>query len=309
MHRLGEIADHFGSFGAVAMQARKAIERGRKIATENGFGEIEDAAAIGEAEHVAHARRGDVALAHRDRLIEDRETIANGAFRGAGDELQRVGIGLRAFAFRNLLEVRRKHRLLDASEIEALATRQHSDGDFTDFGRRENEADVRGRFLKCLQQRVERALRQHVNLVDDEHLRARDERRILRAFDDLADVVDAGVRGGVDFEHVGMTAFHDVLAVDTEARHVDGRLVNAGGFIVQRAGEDAGGRRLADAAHAGQHIALRDAPRREGVAERRHHRRLADQIVEGRGAVFARQHDVGLRRFGTSRARHALRRI
>ena len=94
-----------------------------------------------------------------------------------------------------------------------------------------------------------------------------------------------------------MAAFHDRLisarrasAWSRSARH---RAV--GQFIVERAREDARRRRLADAAHAGEHLGLRDAAGLEGVGERAHHRALADQIVEGRRAVFARQHAVAVR--------------
>ena len=66
---------------------------------------------------------------------------------------------------------------------------------------------------------------------------------------------------------------------------------------VQAAREDAGRRGLADAAHAGQHPGMRDAPGREGVAQRAHHRLLADQVVEARRAVFAGEHLVVPERF------------
>jgi hypothetical protein len=74
------------------------------------------------------------------------------------------------------------------------------------------------------------------------------------------------VGGGVHLDHVDMAAFHDRLAVLAELVHVDGRLVDlAGDGIVERAGEDAGGGRLADAAHAGQHVGLRDAAGRNAL--------------------------------------------
>ena len=76
--------------------------------------------------------------------------------------------------------------------------------------------------------------------------------------------------------------------------HVDGRAVDlAGDRIVERAGEDAGGGRLADAADAGEHVGLRDAAGAEGVGQRPDHRLLADQVGEALRPVFARQHAVG----------------
>ena len=66
-------------------------------------------------------------------------------------------------------------------------------------------------------------------------------------------------------------------------------------LVVERAREDARGRGLADAAHAGQDAGLRDAAGLERVRDRAHHRLLADQVVEGGRAVFARQHAIGRR--------------
>ena len=75
--------------------------------------------------------------------------------------------------------------------------------------------------------------------------------------------------------------------------HVEGRPVDGVGLVVQRARQDARGGRLADAAHAGQHVALGDAVGGERIAQRRHHRLLADQVGEGGRAILARQHEVG----------------
>ena len=67
----------------------------------------------------------------------------------------------------------------------------------------------------------------------------------------------------------------------------------AGDGVVEGAGEDAGGGRLADAAHAGEHVGLRDAAGAEGVGQRADHRLLADEVGEALRAVFAGEHPVG----------------
>ena len=59
--------------------------------------------------------------------------------------------------------------------------------------------------------------------------------------------------------------------------------VARGELVIEGAGEDARGRGLADAAHAGQHIGLMDAAEVEGVGQRADHRLLADQILETAG--------------------------
>ena len=85
-----------------------------------------------------------------------------------------------------------------------------------------------GRLFQRLQQAVEGGLREHVHFVDDIDLGARHHRAVARAFDDLANIVDAGVRGGVHLDHVDMARFDDRLAMHAEFVHVDGRLVDGG---------------------------------------------------------------------------------
>ena len=86
--------------------------------------------------------------------------------------------------------------------------------------------------------------------------------------------------------------------------HVDGGPVDlAGHAVVERPRQNARGRRLADAAHAGQDVGLVDAAGGEGVGDRAHHRLLADQILEAGGPIFARQHAVGRRALRGRRSR------
>ncbi len=76
-------------------------------------------------------------------------------------------------------------------------------------------------------------------------------------------------------------------------------------FIIEGAGEDARGRGLADAAHAGQNIGLMDSVEVEGVRQRPDHGLLADQILEARGAIFAGEDAIGavdIRFAGAARA-------
>ena len=85
-----------------------------------------------------------------------------------------------------------------------MAARAHRDRHLLDLGGREQELDVLRRLFERLQQAVEGLLREHVHFVDDVDLGARRDRAIARVLDDLAHVVDAGVRGGVHLDHVDM---------------------------------------------------------------------------------------------------------
>ena len=168
------------------------------------------------------------------------------------------------------------------------------------------------RLFQRLQQAVEGGLRKHVHFIDDVDLGARRDRAIARVLDDLAHVVDAGVRGGVHLDHVDMARIHDRLAMRAEFRHFDaGSIDLAGQAVVEGARENARGRRLADPAHAGQDIGLMDAIGFERIGEGAHHRLLADQVGEAGGAVFAREHAIGRapwRGSGRGRARATARR-
>ena len=79
-----------------------------------------------------------------------------------------------------------------------------------------------GRLLERLQQGVEGLLREHVHFVDDVDLVAGDERLVVRAVDQVANVVDAGVGGGVHLDHVEMPALDDGAAMDAFLGHVEG---------------------------------------------------------------------------------------
>ena len=191
-------------------------------------------------------------------------------------------------------EVLHQRGRIDTAQVEALAARQHRDRHLADLGGGEHELHVRRRLFQRLQQRVERRAREHVHFVEDIDLVARRHRRIAHRLVDLAHVVDAVMRGGVHLDHVDVPAVHDRLALHAEHRHVDRRAFDraVGQFVIQRARQNARGGRLPDAAHAGQDPGLRDAAGLERVRDRAHHRFLSDQVGEGRGAIFARQHAI-----------------
>ncbi len=250
---------------------------------------------IGKPEHLPHVLGAHGPRSMGDGLIEQRERVAHGALGGARDQRQCLGLGGNAFLGRDALQMRHQQRRIDPAQVKTLAARQHGDRHFTDFGGGENELGVGRRLFQRLEQRVEGGAREHVHFVEDIDLVTRRDRRVAHRVVDRADVVDAVMRGGVHLDDVEMARVHDRLAMHAEHRHLDGRAGDraVGQLVVQRAGQNARRRGLADAAHAGEDPGLRDAAGLEGVGHRAHHGVLADQVVEGRGPVFARQHAVG----------------
>ena len=85
--------------------------------------------------------------------------------------------------------------------------------------------------------------------------RSRDRRDAEAGDDDVADLVDLGVGGGVDLEHVHVAPFGDLDARVADPARIGGRALLA----VEAARQDAGGGGLADAARAGEDERLRDA--------------------------------------------------
>jgi hypothetical protein len=155
---------------------------------------------------------------------------------------------------------------------------------------------MRRRLFQRLEQAIEGRLGQHVHFVDDIDLVACRDRGIAHAFDDLANVIDAGARGRIHLLHIDIAAFADRDAGLANTAGLDGRhcVLAVGSDAVQGAGDDARCRRLAHPAHAGQHEGMGDAPGGEGVRQGAHQRFLPDQAGEIGGAVFAGKDAIGL---------------
>ena len=107
---------------------------------------------------------------------------------------------------------------------------------------------MRRRFFQRLQHRIEGRLRQHVHFVNDVHLETPAGRRIQRAFQQFAHVVDLRVRRRVQFDQVDEAPAVD-LGTGTAHPARGGR---DAGFTIQGFGEDARDGGLAHAARAGE---------------------------------------------------------
>ena len=154
---------------------------------------------------------------------------------------------------------------------------------------------MRRRFLKCLEQGVESIARQHVDFVNDVDLVARRDGGIAHLLDDLAHIVDPGIRGRVHLDHVDMAPLGDRGARLAHAAGVDRRpALPVRPDAVQRLGDQPRGRGFADPAYPGHQEGVRQPVTRDGIGEGAHHRLLPDQLGEGLRPILARQHAVGL---------------
>ena len=140
---------------------------------------------------------------------------------------------------------------------------QYGNGDFVRIGGRQNEFNVFGRLFQRFQHRVERAFGEHMHFVDDIDFVFAGGGGVLGVFQHFADVVDASVAGGVDFEQIDKAALVDGGAGWALAAG----FAVAGGFAVEAFGEDAGDGGFAHAARAGEQIGVVQAAFAQGVLQ------------------------------------------
>ncbi|CAM4389077.1 hypothetical protein PARU111607_16605 [Palleronia rufa] len=292
---LGQVAQHRQRIGAVRILPGQFGQRRGRIAAHHHVEQIQHPAPVRQPQHGAHLLGGGLSRAVADRLVEQALRVAGRAFGGAGDQRQRLvrdGRPLR----RGDAAQHGDHLLrLDPAQVEPLAARQDGDRHLADLGGGEDELHVGGGFLQRLQERVERAGRQHVDLVDDVDLVARRGRRVADRRDDVvADVAHPGLRRAVHLHHVHVAPFGDGAAGLARAAGADrGAALPVRADAIHPLGDDPRGGGLSGAADAGHDEGLGDAVGLERVAEHPHHGVLADQIGEGLGAVLAGKDLVG----------------
>src|SRR2546427_4448648 len=114
------------------------------------------------------------------------------------------------------------------------------------------------------------------------------ERRELDVLAEFPHVIHPGIRGAVNLDDVHGDALGDFQTVGTCPTG------GAGGttLAVERFGQQARHRRLADPARPGKEKRVRDPLRGDGVHEHLHDMRLADHIVEHARPVFSRRNLV-----------------
>ena len=261
------------------------LQHRRSITRAQGVEDVVEIVEVDGAEHVAHECLFDPPGSVGDRLIEQGQGIAHAARRGACDQRQCSRLGEDRLGDEDVLQVRGNRRHGHLLEVELQTARQHRHRNLLRIGRRQDELDVLGRLLERLQHRVEGRARQHVHFVDHVDLEATTRRRIDRVLEELAHLLDLGVGRGVDFEQV-----HEAAAVDFLTRGTDATGSGRNTLLaVERLGEDARQRRLADATGSGEQIRMMQALLGQRVFERPDHVLLADETGKRFRTPLARQ--------------------
>ena len=199
-----------------------------------------------------------VAAAEGDHLVEDRLGVAHAAFRRSRDDSEGIVVDENLLGHGNIAQALNDQWYRDSFQVEALTTRQNCWQYLVRLCRGEKELHMRRRFLESFEQGIPGLRRQHVDFVDyiDLVLPAIG-RRVLHVVADLPHVLDAVVRGAVDFQHIkAATAGNFMAGRAFTARFRAAVGVLCGLFAVQCFGKNAGTGCLADSPGANEQVSV-----------------------------------------------------
>ncbi len=292
-HQVAEVGDHAPGEGVEALapagQVVHQSQGSRRVPGDDRLVQLQEKFRADQPEGGHHGAFVDDLLRTGDHLVQQTQAVPHAAF-GQGHEQAKAGLlEGHTFGGGDLGQPRGQFVPVQQPEIETLAATQDGARNLVGFGGGEEEKDPRGRFLENLQQGVEGPLGEHVDLVDDEDPAAAFARRVLGHVPQLADVVDPGVAGRVDFQDVQVVAACDGLAGFTGSAGI-ALLVGA---AIDGLGQQAGHGGLAATAGSGKKIGVTEFPLAQGGPQRARHVGLAHDLVEGLGAVLAGEGLVG----------------
>ena len=217
---------------------------------------------------------GDFFSAKRKQLLKQRLAIAHRTVGTAGQQRQRLLIGLDAFVLRDLTQAIGDLVCLDWRKIKSLTAREDRDRNFLWVGRAKNKLHMQRRFLKRLKQSVERLRREHVDFVDDVNLVFRTTGSNGGVGTKLTNLVDAAIGSTINLEHIDVFAGRYRLANITliTRRH------RWALFAIQALGENPGRRSLADSSRTGKQVSVPDTVFVDRIGKRRCNMALPDKV-------------------------------
>ena len=257
--------------------------------------EFEVALFLDQAEHFPHRPGFDFSAGERQHLVEQRQGIAHPSVGLARDDAQRLVGGVDALALDHLLQPGGDVRYPDTPEIEPLAAgedRRRRLLDALRLGGGEDEDHARRGLFEDLQQGVPRFPREHVRFVHDVDFGAMLGGGCVHGpLAKVAGVFNPPVRRSVDLNHIERRA----AAPDERAAFAlaTGLALVAAGGTVERHGEDARQRRLADAAGTTEEVGVTGASAVHRPAKRLGNVFLSCDFGEASGPILAGKRGMG----------------
>ena len=257
---------------ALVSQAVEGADDPRTVTFEHCADYVVERLPCCNSEARRHRVRGDPIVGDRDELIQQSQRVSHRPGRLAGHNGDRLVVRRQGLRIENRAHPLSDEPVGDQSKIVLLTSRADRHRHLVAFGGREDELHVIRRLLQRLQEGVERARRQHVNLIDDDDLVAVALGPVRERFLETAHVFDAVVRRPVDLLDVHVDARRDVEAGAALVARGRSRAL----FAVERFGEQACRGGLADATNPREQEGVRDAIGVDGVAERSRNVLLTD---------------------------------
>ena len=293
VQQAGQRIQHLGEIGRKFGNALDLPEQFDRVRRDHGFQQDADSRPLHGTQHRMDVGRLEFAATVGNRLVEQGQAVTQGTIGGAGQHLDGFAVEIHLFGGKNVAHLPADLLRGQTLEIELDTARKDGHGQLLRVRRGQQELDVRRRFFERLQQGVERRLGKHVHFVDQIDLVPATRGHVLGVVDELAHVVDAGIAGCVDLQQIDKAACVDVRA---NAANPAGRRSRAL-LAIERLGENAGDRGLADAAGSGEQEGMMDTTAVQRMRQRANHVFLADQFGKLARAPFASEYLIGHRGF------------
>ena len=166
-------------------------QRSRRVARQQGSGEIRHLLARSEPENIEHIFLNDPVTAECHQLIQHRLRVTHAAIGPLGDRPRGRLIKINALLARNVQQVIGNQLRRNRPQIETLTPRQNRRQNFVRLGGRKYEFHMRRRLFERLEQGIERRIRKHVDLVDVIDPKLTPTRRKFHRIPQLAHLLDA----------------------------------------------------------------------------------------------------------------------
>ncbi len=274
MQRRGQRLQDFAVIHDIACHHLDRRLDGGGITGNQRLQQAEHGILVQGAEHRLDLFLGELPTTVDDGLVEQAQAIAQAAVGGNRDQVQGGRPGTDVLGFQNVAHLAGDLFPAQPPQVELQATRQHRHQQFLRIGGGEQEFHMPGRFFQRLEQGIEGIAREHVHFVDQKYFEAPARRPVLGTVDQIADIIHAGVRCGVNLDQVDKTTGIDIPA----HRTLTAGLAADAALAVQRFGKNPGDGGLAHAAGSGEQEGVVHAAGIQRLAQRGHHVFLADQL-------------------------------
>ena len=287
----GQPLEQGGGFPAAVQQLATGIHHRHRIGGGQGGRQRQQLLLRHGTKQLPH-RRGLHRCRQQAELVQQAFGIPQSSLGPLGHHMQGLRCDADLFLFGDPAQVPLQGLQRDPAEIKSLTAAQDRGQNPLGIGGGQHKHHPWRWFLQGLEQGVEGRGGKHVAFVHHVHLPARLHRREAGTLNQLADVVDAGVRGGVDLDHIQGAPGGDAAAELADTTGF-GRRIGAG-YAVEGTRQDAGAGGLAGASGTAEQVGRGNPLLEQGIAQGGGDGLLSHQLVKALRPVLVVQGLVGL---------------